>query len=144
MPPTPPRLSPRVDACDPRRVLAWLDHLRSAVVRRDEAAVRDLLARREARALARAPAGSLRAPLALLRFAWVAQRLDAAGERMPGTAPAAAGYHVQAPAAQLALAWPRDRRPARLASAAAPRDGTDDAGSYPGARVAMPGARSAA
>lgn len=123
MPPIPDHPHADADPVAPRRVLAWVELLRGALVARDELLVLELFGRREARlaprdvleealALARAPAGSLRAPLALLRFAWMVQRLDAAGEPLPGTARPAAGYgdagaDAAAPAAQLELAWPR-------------------------------------
>ena len=126
MPPTPPRPPDAVDAITPRRVLLWLDLLRRGIGARDEMFVWELFGYREARlapravleealALARAPAGSLRAPIALLRFAWMVQRLDAAGEPMPGISAGGAGYDADppdaaGPAAQLELAWPRARR----------------------------------
>lgn len=121
-PPRPPDPEPHA-AVTPRRVLHWLDLLRRGVVARDEMFVWELFGYREARAapravleealvLARAPAGSLRAPLALLRFAWVVQRLDEAGEPLPGeaTPPEVDSAAAAEAAAQLELPWTRARR----------------------------------
>ena len=130
MPPTPPRPVPTDDAVAPRRVLAWLDLLRHGIAARDEMFVWELFGYREARlapralleealALARAPRASVRAPVELLRFAWVVERLAEAGEPMPGRVPALdepPAPDAGTPDAQLELAWPgraaraRDRR----------------------------------
>lgn len=122
-PPRPPRPPDPADPVTPERVLRWLDLLRLGIGARDEMFVWELFGYREARAapravleealaLVRAPAGSLRAPLALLRFAWAVRHLDAAGEPMPGAAApdsARAGDGGGA-GEQLELAWPRARR----------------------------------
>ena len=99
----------------PAAVLEWLEAARRAIGRRDAGAVARLLARREAgsvprqvreEALAMAAAAprSLRAPVALLRFAHQVRQLADAGEPMPGAGrPARRG--AGALPAQLELPW---------------------------------------
>ena len=116
----------------PAAVLEWLEAVRRAIVRRDVGAVARLLARREAGAtprelreealaLAAASSRSLRAPVALLRFAHQVRQLADAGEPMPGAGPRRARRRGEAVPAQLELPWPgrAERGPRR---ADAPRE----------------------
>lgn len=118
----------------PAAVLEWLEAVRRAIVRRDAGAVGRLLARREAGAvprqlreealaLAAASPRSLRAPVALLRFAHQVRQLADAGEPMPGALPRQARRDGEALPPQLELLWPgrAERGPRR---ADAPREDT--------------------
>ena len=130
MPPASPRPHASEDAVTPWRMLAWLDLLRDGVAARDQMRIWELLGHREARlapralleealALARAPAASVRAPVELLRYAWVVERLAEAGEAMPGLAPSVdadeepAASHGSPSVVQLEFAWPRRAGAAR-------------------------------
>ena len=100
----------------PVQLLDWLDELRRAVRARDPGTVQRLLdcreanwaprdVREEALGMAGLPTASLRAPLALLRFAHQLQQLVRAGEPMPGVGRPAGDARLAGPEPQLELVW---------------------------------------